>query len=83
VTHRSEAIDSATVHQVPGSREDTAATAMQAAEQPGTFYASWAALKAGLVDADPEPGGRPWAVSPLCDGGLKSKPPSGTQVKMF
>jgi len=29
----------ATVHQVPGSREDTAA-AMQAAGQPGTFYAS-------------------------------------------
>jgi threonine synthase len=30
----------ATVHQIPGSREDTAAAAMQAAEQPGTFYAS-------------------------------------------
>jgi threonine synthase len=30
----------AAVHQVPGSREDTAAAAMQAAEQPGTFYAS-------------------------------------------
>lgn len=30
----------ATVHQVPGSREDTAAAAMQAAGQPGTFYAS-------------------------------------------
>jgi threonine synthase len=30
----------ATVHLVPGSREDTAAAARQAAEQPGTFYAS-------------------------------------------
>jgi threonine synthase len=30
----------ATVHQIPGSREDTAAAAMQAAGQPGTFYAS-------------------------------------------
>jgi len=30
----------ATVHQVPGSREDTAAAARQAAGQPGTFYAS-------------------------------------------
>ena len=30
----------ATVHQVPGSREDTAAAAMRAAGQPGTFYAS-------------------------------------------
>jgi len=30
----------ATVRQVPGSREDTAAAAMQAAGQPGTFYAS-------------------------------------------
>jgi threonine synthase len=30
----------ATVHQVPGSRGDAAAAAMQAAGQPGTFYAS-------------------------------------------
>lgn len=30
----------ATVHLVPGSREDTAAAAMAAAGQPGTFYAS-------------------------------------------
>lgn len=30
----------ATVHQVSGSREDTAAAAMQAAGQPGSFYAS-------------------------------------------
>ena len=30
----------ATVHEVPGAREDTAAAAMQAAGQPGTFYAS-------------------------------------------
>jgi threonine synthase len=30
----------ATVHQIPGSREDTAAAAAQAADQPGTFYAS-------------------------------------------
>ena len=30
----------ATVHQVPGSREDTAEAAMEAADQPGTFYAS-------------------------------------------
>jgi threonine synthase len=30
----------ATVRQVPGSREDTATAAMQAAERPGTFYAS-------------------------------------------
>jgi threonine synthase len=30
----------ATVHPVPGSREDTAAAAMQAAGQPGAFYAS-------------------------------------------
>jgi threonine synthase len=30
----------ATVRQVPGSREDTAAAAMKGADQPGTFYAS-------------------------------------------
>ena len=30
----------ATVHQIAGSREDTAAAAMEAAERPGTFYAS-------------------------------------------
>ncbi len=30
----------ATVHQVAGSREDTAAAAAQAADRPGTFYAS-------------------------------------------
>lgn len=30
----------ATVHQIPGSREDTADAAAQAADQPGTFYAS-------------------------------------------
>ena len=30
----------ATVRQIPGSREDTAAAAAEAADQPGTFYAS-------------------------------------------
>jgi threonine synthase len=30
----------ATVHQIPGSREDTAAAAQQAVGEPGTFYAS-------------------------------------------
>jgi len=30
----------ATVHQIPGSREDTAAAAAVAADRPGTFYAS-------------------------------------------
>jgi len=30
----------ATVHQIPGSREDTATAAAQAADEPGTFYAS-------------------------------------------
>jgi threonine synthase len=30
----------ATVHQIPGTREDTAAAAVVAADEPGTFYAS-------------------------------------------
>jgi threonine synthase len=40
-----------------------------------TAAVCWAALRAGLIDAEPLRSDRPRVVAPLCGSGLKSKPP--------